>query len=90
MEGRRGAATIRYLQSRVDTSTLTVTLREPAPLERTSPSDNVIMNAFRDAWRNFVGFVAGFIALSGVIVPSLLLLVLVAWGCRRLRRPRGV
>lgn len=88
-EIERYTGRIRYLQSRVATSTLTVTLREPAPLVRTSPGDNVIMNAFRDAWRNFVGFVAGFIALLGVIVPSMLLLVIVVWGWRRARRPRA-
>lgn len=88
-EIERYTGRIRYLQSRVATSTLTVTLHEPAPLVRTSPGDNVLMNAFRDAWRNFVGFVAGFIALLGVIVPSLLLLVLLVWGWRRARRPRA-
>jgi hypothetical protein len=88
-EIERYTGRIRYLQSRVATSTLTVTLHEPAPLVRTSPGENVLMNAFRDAWRNFVGFVAGFIALLGVIVPSLLLLAVVVWGWRRMRRPRG-
>lgn len=88
-EIERYTGRIRYLQSRVATSTLIVTLREPAPLVRTSPGDNVLMNAFREAWRNFVGFVAGFIALLGVIVPSLLLLALVVWGWRRTRRPRA-
>lgn len=89
-EIERYTGRLRYLQSRVATSTLTVTLHEPAPLVRTSPGDNVLVNAFREAWRNFVRFVAGFIALLGVIVPSLALLGVAVWGWRRLRRRRGV
>jgi hypothetical protein len=88
-EIERYTGRLRYLQSRVSVSTLTVTLQEPAPLVRTSLGDNVLVNAFREAWRNFVRFVAGFIALLGVIVPSLLLFVLAVWGWRRMRRPRA-
>ena len=31
--------------------------------------DNPIVGAFKEAWRNFVRFIAGLIAALGVIVP---------------------
>lgn len=60
---------IRFLRSRVSMSTLTVTLHEKAPLVNPNPGTNVIGQAFRDMWRNFVGLVAAVIASLGVIVP---------------------
>jgi hypothetical protein len=84
-EIERYTGRIRYLQSRVAISTLTVTVHEPAPLVSPSAGDNVLSNAFRDAWRNFVSFVAGFIALLGIIIPTLVLLVIGVWGWRKLR-----
>ncbi|MBV9773094.1 MAG: DUF4349 domain-containing protein [Gemmatimonadetes bacterium] len=61
---------IRYLRSRVAMSTLTVNLHEPVPVVGADqPGTNPIVEAFRDAWRNFVGFVAGFIAALGFLVP---------------------
>lgn len=87
-EIERYTGRIRYLQSRISTSTLTVTVHEPAPLVRSSAGDNVLRNAFRDAWRNFVSFVAGFIALLGIIIPTLALLVIGVWGWRNLRARR--
>ena len=63
MEGR-----MRFLQARAATSTLSVSLHEPFPvLGQRGP--NPIGEAFRDAWRNFVGFVAAFISALGVLVP---------------------
>jgi len=85
-EIERYSGRLRYLQTRVAISTLTVTVHEPAPLVRSSAGDNVILNAFRDAWRNFVGFVAGFIALLGVIVPLAGLLLIGVWGWSKARR----
>ena len=41
--------------------------------------------AFKDAWRNFVGFVAGFIRLVGVLIPLALLAGVVVWIVRRWR-----
>ena len=63
MEGR-----MRYLQARAATSTLSVSLHEPYPVLGQRGS-NPIGEAFRDAWRNFVGFVAAFIAALGILVP---------------------
>lgn len=82
---------LRYLGSRVAMSTLTATVHEKGPLAGTTPGQNPIAEAFRAAWRNFVGFVAGFIALLGVLVP-LAVLAWLAWlAARRLlpRRRRG-
>jgi hypothetical protein len=88
-EIERYTGRLRYLRSRVSISTLTVTVHEPAPIISGSGVDNVMTTAFKNAWRNFVGFVAGFISLLGVIVPSVVLLVLALLAWRRLRRPRA-
>jgi len=79
---------LRYLRSRVAISTLSITVHERAPLLTPTPGQNVIVDAFKQAWRNFVGFVAGFISLLGVIVPTAGLLLLVALGFRRWRARR--
>jgi hypothetical protein len=77
---------LRYLTSRVAISTLSVTVHERAPLVSATPGENVLLDAFRNAWRNLVRFVAGFIALLGIIVPSVALLALVIFAWRRFRR----
>jgi len=83
---------MRYLRTRAAVSTLTVNLHEPIPLLDDGPGANPILRAIRQAWRNFVGFVAGFIALLGVLVPLGALLAGSWWAIRRLgwrpkRRP---
>jgi acetolactate synthase regulatory subunit len=60
---------LRYLQSRASVSSLTVTVHEPAPVVAAHPGQNVIADAFVQAWRNFVLLVAGFISTLGVLVP---------------------
>lgn len=77
---------LRYLRSRVATSTLSITVHERAPLVSATPGENVLLDAFRNAWRNLVRFVAGFIALLGIIVPSVALLALLVLVWRRVRR----
>ena len=84
---------IRYLQTRVSVSTLVVNLHEPFPIIAGAPGQNPIVDAFRQAWRNFVGFVAWAIAASGILAPLLAILVLAwlawhRWGPRIERRPR--
>lgn len=80
---------LRYLKSRVATSTLTVTVHERVPLVVPgTPGENVIAEAFRDAWRNFVHFVAAFIASLGTVVPVALLAGIAALAWRRWRGPR--
>ncbi len=78
---------LRYLRTRVAVSTLTVNLHEPVSvIGGDHPGTNPIVEAFRDAWRNFVGFLAGLIASLGWLVP----LGLILWAAWRLfRRVRG-
>ena len=69
---------LRFLSTRVATSTLTITVHEPAPILGNAPGDNPIAAAVRRAWKNFVALVAGLIASLGVVIP-LALLGLAAW-----------
>ena len=73
---------LRYLGSRVATSTLTVTVHEPAPIIGNAPGANPISRALRRAWQNFVGLIAALIASLGVVIP-LALVGLAAWGAYR-------
>lgn len=75
---------IRYLRSRTSISTMMVMLHEPAPVLGTRPGDSPIADAFRDAWRGFVGLVAFAIASLGVVVP----LGVVGWVLWRVVRKR--
>ena len=80
---------IRYLRSRTAVSTMTVTIHEPAPVLGSQPGRNPIADAFRDAWRLFVGLIAFLISSLGVIIP----LVVIAWLLWRFvlrRSPRPV
>ena len=65
MEGR-----LRYLRSSAQLSTLSVSLHEPIPIVA-SHGPGPITEAFRAAWRNFVGVLAGAIASLGFVVPVL-------------------
>ncbi len=78
---------LRYLRTRVAVSTLMVTVHEKAPLVGQLGSGNRIVEAFRNAWRNFVGFMAVFIESLGVLIPLGALAALVVWLLLR-RRPR--
>ncbi|MBK8004413.1 MAG: DUF4349 domain-containing protein [Gemmatimonadetes bacterium] len=87
MEGR-----LRYLKAHAATSTLSITVHEPAPVIADGGSGGVIGEAFRQAWRNFVNFVAGFIASLGTLVPLGALGILALWVIRKVwqgRRPRS-
>jgi hypothetical protein len=59
---------LRYLKTRASLSTLSVALHEPPPVIASS-GRNPVAEAFRQAWRNFVGVLAGSIALLGYAVP---------------------
>ena len=78
---------LRYLRSRVSMSTLTVELHERYPV--LSPGHNPIVDAFAEAWRNFVGFLAGFIAMLGWLVPLVLVLGAIIWVLRWFWRRAG-
>jgi hypothetical protein len=71
MEGR-----LRFLKSRAQMSTLSVNLFEPAPIIASHPGEGVLAEAFKTAWRNFVGLLAAGIASLGVVVP----MVVFGWG----------
>ncbi len=83
MEGR-----LRYLKAHVATSSLSVTVHEPGPIVGDQGSMGVIGEAFRQAWRNFVGFVAGLIAALGVLAPVTALVVAGVWAARKAWRAR--
>jgi hypothetical protein len=71
MEGR-----MRFLKTSAQLSTLSVNLFEPAPIVASHPGQSVIGEAFKTAWRNFVGVLAGAIASLGFVVPG----VVLGWG----------
>jgi hypothetical protein len=74
---------MRFLRSRVAMSTLTIAVHEHVPVIVPVAGDGPILVAFRQAWRNFVGLVAGLIASLGILIP-LGALGLIAWvGVRR-------
>ncbi|MDQ3996309.1 MAG: DUF4349 domain-containing protein [Gemmatimonadota bacterium] len=60
---------LRYLQAHVSVSSLTVVVHEPPPVVASHPGENVIAEAFVEAWRRFVLLTAGFIASLGVVIP---------------------
>jgi hypothetical protein len=71
MEGR-----LRFLKTRAQLSTLSVNLYEPPPIVASHPGRSVIAEAFKTAWRNFVGVMAGAIASLGFVAP----VVVLSWG----------
>ena len=78
---------LRYLRNRAQLSTLTVTVHEAYPVISARGETGVLGDAFKQAWRNFVGFIAGIISLTGILVP-LAALALIAWILWRRWRPR--
>jgi hypothetical protein len=85
MEGR-----LRFLKTSAQLSTLSVNLYEPAPIVASHPGRSVIGEAFKTAWRNFVGVLAGAIASLGFVVP----IVVLGWGAliagKRYKRGRAI
>jgi hypothetical protein len=80
---------LRFLGARVATSTLTITVHEPAPILGNSPGQNPIAAALRRAWRNFVALTAGLIASLGIVIP-LALIGFAGWvGYRRWKLWKG-
>lgn len=88
-EIQRYEGRLRYLKSRVATSSLTVTVHEPLPLLGDGPGRHPILEAVRQAWRNFVSFIAGSIALLGILVP-LAALIVAGWMIYRKVRGKSV
>ncbi len=69
---------LRYLSTRVAESTLSVTVHEPVPILGQGPGQNPIVVALRQAWRNFIGFIAWMIASMGILIPAAAI-ALLAW-----------
>ena len=59
---------LRYLQAHTAMSTLTVYVHEPVPVVGNAGT-SVMGEAFRQAWRNFVMFLAVFVQALGIIIP---------------------
>jgi hypothetical protein len=76
---------IRYLQAQVSMSTLSITVFEPVPIVG-QPGSNVIVEAFKESWRNLVNATAAAIAMAGAAVPVLTLGLIGFLGIRRFRR----
>jgi hypothetical protein len=79
---------LRYLRTRAAMSSMSVTVHEAFPVVSTRGESGVLGDAFKQAWRNFVGFIAGIISLTGILIPLAVLGVLAwlawrRWGPRR-------
>lgn len=59
---------LRYLRNQVGLSTMIVTLSEPG-LTIAEPGYHPIRDAFKMAWRNFIGLIAGLVAATGWALP---------------------
>jgi hypothetical protein len=88
-EIERSEGRLRYLKTRAAISTLSVTVHEPMPILGQNPGDNPIVGAFKQAWRNFVGFVAWLIASLGVLIPLGVVLGGGWYAYRRVRRHKA-
>jgi Domain of unknown function (DUF4349) len=84
IEGR-----LRYLKTSAQLSTLSVSLHEPMPIVATQ-GRGPIAEAFREAWRNFVGVLAGAIASLGYLVPVVVLGWSVVAVAKKWRKPAAV
>lgn len=71
---------MRFLRTRAAVSTLSVTVHEPAPLLGQNPGENPIVEAFRQAYRNFLALLVWLIANMAVIAAW----ALIAFGVWRL------
>jgi hypothetical protein len=79
---------MRYLRTRAAMSTLSVTVHEKAPVVAGTGSGGMLAEAFRQAWRNFIGFTASTIAAMGTLVPLGVIGATIAWLVWRARRAR--
>ena len=68
-EIERQEGRLRFLSSRVATSTITATIHEPMPIVAGQPGTNVFLNAFINMWRNFVRVIAAGIESLGILLP---------------------
>jgi hypothetical protein len=78
---------LRYLRTRAAMSSMSVTVHESFPVVSARGETGVLGDAFKQAWRNFVGFIAGIISLTGILIP-LAVLGLLGWFAWRRWSPR--
>jgi Domain of unknown function (DUF4349) len=78
---------LRYLRAHAALSTLTVSVHEPLPVVGEAGS-SVLGEAFKQAWRNFVGLIAWLVRSLGILVP-VAAAALAAWGVVRRRQRRA-
>ena len=80
---------LRFLRTRAAMSSMTVTVHEAFPVVSARGETGVLGDAFKQAWRNFVGLIAWIISLTGILIPLAVLGVLAWFGWRRWgpRRP---
>jgi hypothetical protein len=81
---------MRYLRTRASLSTLSVTVHEKAPVVAGTGSGGMLAEAFRQAWRNFIGFTASAIAAMGTLLPLGAIVGVIVWLLWRARRVRGI
>lgn len=74
---------LRYLRAHAALSTLSIYVHEPLPVVGHAGS-NVIGEAFKQAWRNFVGLVAAMIRSLGIVIPVAVLVVVLWVSAKRL------
>jgi hypothetical protein len=85
-EIERQEGRMRYLRTRAALSTLSITVHEKAPVVAGTGSLGMLAEAFRQAWRNFIGFTASAIAAMGTLLPLGLIVGAAAWVVWRARR----
>jgi hypothetical protein len=86
-EIERYTARLRFLETRIAMSTLSLTVHEPYPV--LAGGSNPLGAALLDAWRNFVGFIGWMIAAMGVLIPLGVLLAAGYFATRRVWRARA-
>ncbi len=89
-EIERHEGRLRFLKTRAALSTLSVSVHEPLPITGNPSAGDVVVEAFRRAWRNLLGLVAAGIASLGVLVPLVLVGGTAVAVVRRWRRPAAV
>src|SRR5438046_4393302 len=77
---------LRYLKAHAALSTLTIYVHEPLPVVGHAGS-SVLGEAFKQAWRNFVGLVAAVIRSLGIVIPVAVLVVALWVSAKRLSLP---
>lgn len=84
LEGR-----MRFLRNRADLATVTISVHEPIPLLSNYSGQNVLLQSLKQAWRNFLGLIAGAIASLGILLPVAAVVAAVWIGLRRRRTSRA-